>query len=205
MKIILLTGFEPFAGGDTNASWEAIKDLDGKVIAGHRILARRIPVVWGAPMKRLEALIEKHKPVAVFSFGQEFEGVFRFEKIARSERKVLVPDNLGKLPAGREVVKGGPGKYVSEFPIGGLKPAIERAGLPFKVSEDAGQYLCEETSYVLEHLRRTRGGFDCAFFHVPQVGKKIEVAGKQVPCDREILRGFVWMVVRAWIARPKAP
>ncbi len=205
MKTILLTGFEPFGEGSTNSSWEAIKGLDGRVIEGHRIVAGRIPVVWDAPMKRLQPLLEKHKPVAVFAFGQEFEGVFRFEKIARNRRGASLRDNRGRLPARQEIIEGGREKYVSKFPIDKLKPAIDRAGLPFKISEDAGGYLCEEATYVLEHLRHARGGFDCAFFHVPPLGEKIEVAGKRVTCDREILRGFVSMVVRAWIASPKAP
>ena len=113
LKTILLTGFEPFGEGRTNSSWEAVKVLDGKVVAGHRIVARRIPVVWDAPMQRLQPLLEKHQPVAVFAFGQEFDGVFRFEKIGRNKRDASLQDNRGKFPAREEIIEGGREKYVA--------------------------------------------------------------------------------------------
>jgi len=36
MKTVLLTAFEPFGGERLNPSWEAVRDFDGKMLAGVR-------------------------------------------------------------------------------------------------------------------------------------------------------------------------
>ena len=85
--VILLTGFEPFgAKRPPNPSWEAIKTLNDTEWNGHRIVAVQLPVVWGEPLKQIEAQIESLKPVAVFSFGQGAPGAFAVEVRARNER-----------------------------------------------------------------------------------------------------------------------
>src|SRR5713226_486729 len=43
---ILLTGFDPFDGRSINPSWEAVRQLDGEVIAGAWVHAIKAPVVW---------------------------------------------------------------------------------------------------------------------------------------------------------------
>ena len=42
---VLVTGFDPFGGSAVNPSWDAIHALDGRVIAGHRVVGGEIPTV----------------------------------------------------------------------------------------------------------------------------------------------------------------
>ena len=43
---VLVTGFDPFGGDTVNPSWQAAQALDGKQIAGHRIVAASVPTVF---------------------------------------------------------------------------------------------------------------------------------------------------------------
>ena len=50
---VLLTGFEPFDGDDTNPSQAVVRALDGWMLAGHRIVGRELPVVFGQSLQAL--------------------------------------------------------------------------------------------------------------------------------------------------------
>ena len=109
--VILLTGFEPF--GPTrpaNPSWEGIRNLHNTEWHEYRIIAQELPVVWGEPLKHLQQLIEQHKPVAVFSFGQGGADSFAIESRASNERG-QIPDNNGKLPAATAITNNGPMEF----------------------------------------------------------------------------------------------
>ncbi|MDP9264756.1 MAG: hypothetical protein M3O91_01365 [Chloroflexota bacterium] len=56
---ILLTGFEGFAGRDPNPSWEAVRELDGEIVAGAWVQALRLPVVWRRSVATLVAELER--------------------------------------------------------------------------------------------------------------------------------------------------
>ena len=196
-RVILLLGFQPFGGGEVNCSWEAVRGLEGETLAGCRIAARQLPVVWGAPLTEIQRHVDELKPSVVFAFGQGLPGAFKFERKARNLRGPG-PDNRGQSRPGSETLPGGPAAYVSRYRIGGLREALG-AGFPLEVSEDAGNYLCEEALYSVEHACRARG-IDGAFFHLPPLESPLEVDGATRICDNELLRGFVRSVVSSWAA-----
>ena len=68
---VLVTGFDPFGGSAVNPSWDAIHALDGRIVAGHRIVGGEIPTVFGASLQRLEALMEQYQPRLVICTGQD--------------------------------------------------------------------------------------------------------------------------------------
>ena len=64
MEKILVTGFEPFGGEQTNPSWEVVNALP-RVIAGHTVVRERIPVSFRrGPAAALEA-IQREDPSIV--------------------------------------------------------------------------------------------------------------------------------------------
>jgi pyrrolidone-carboxylate peptidase/ketosteroid isomerase-like protein len=193
--VILLTGFEPF-GPDRpdNPSWEGIKDLDGREWRGCKLVARRIPVVWGEPLKRLEALADELKPVAVFSFGQGTPGSYTVEAVARN-RRAPFPDNAGLAPGSPTVTADGPEEFHATADVDRLVRALAAKGHVVRRSEDAGRYLCEETLYSLETLKkagRLRG--TVVLSHVPPLGAK--VGGRAV--DASGVQEYVLDLLDAW-------
>jgi len=193
--VVLLTGFEPF-GPDRpdNPSWEGIKALDGLDWRGCKLVARRIPVVWDEPMKRLEALADELKPVAVFAFGQGLPGSFTIEALARN-RRAPYPDNDGRAPAAPTVTVDGPDELRATADVDRLVRALVARGHVVRRSEDAGRYLCEETLYSLETLKKAgklRG--TVVFSHVPPLGGR--VGGR--PVDAAAVEKYVRDLLDAW-------
>jgi pyroglutamyl-peptidase len=218
--VILLTGFEPF--GDTwtpgvltlggrglvgsfvverglrppNPSWEAIKELDGQEWKGHRLVCKQLPVVWGAPLEHLQTWIDKHQPVAIFSFGQGGPGHFALESRAANKR-AKYPDNRGDKPPTLQIVKDGPKLYRASIDCDQLARLLSEKGYPAVVSKKAGNYLCEEALYSLEHLKSTRKlPGTVSFCHVPPLDSGI--AGKRVRVD--YVRRFVRDMLETWYA-----
>ncbi len=192
--VILLTGFEPFGEKrPPNPSWEAIKTLNDTEWNGHRIVAVQLPVVWGEPIRQIEAQIDSLKPVAVFSFGQGAPGAFAIETRARNERGGI-PDNAGNLPSQPLIAGDGPTEYTSAFPADKIIAALKEKGYSMRKSENAGQYLCEETLYSLEVLKRKKKLATVAFCHVPPLGSRI---GDKV-VDAAYVHQFVVDYLTAW-------
>src|ERR1700733_3338329 len=65
---ILVTGFEPFGGGKTNGSWEAVKHLQGAHFGKETVVVAELPVVWSKAGDQLHELILKYHPQAVVAF-----------------------------------------------------------------------------------------------------------------------------------------
>ena len=65
---ILLTGFEPFGGADTNPSWEAVRLVPDR-LAGHSVHRLRLPVVYGEAANLLRQEIARLRPALVICCG----------------------------------------------------------------------------------------------------------------------------------------
>ncbi len=199
MPVILLTGFEPFGQKrPPNPSWEGIRELDGREIAGHRIVALQMPVIWGEPRKLIQQQIEKLRPVAVMSFGQGYPDAFAIESRAKNSR-AEIPDNAGNTPAEPMVTSDGPQQFESSFPCSQMKDLLSSKGYPIRVSTVAGQYLCEETLYSLEYLRsKNNPSLTVSFCHVPPLGVSVGSNGEKL-VDRAYIQSFVNDFVLSWI------
>ncbi|MFM7037636.1 MAG: nuclear transport factor 2 family protein [Planctomycetaceae bacterium] len=193
--VILLTGFEPFGEErPPNPSWEGIAKLNGTDWEGFRLAAVQLPVVWGAPLEQLENKVRELKPVAVFSFGQGYPGAFAIETKALNQRGEI-PDNAGNLPPLPLIVGDGPTELDSSFPFDSVARQLNRQGFSVRVSARAGQYLCEETLYSLETLRRRMATKPTvAFCHVPPLGSMLN----EKPVDASTIQEFVLAFLTAW-------
>ena len=66
------------------------------------------------------------------------------------------------------MVEGGPDGYFSLLPVKEMAAAIQAAGLPGKVSNTAGTYVCNHLMYHILHACHTRyPGMRSGFIHVP--------------------------------------
>ncbi len=199
--VILLTGFEPFGKYRMpNASWQGIKRLDGLKWNGYRIVAREMPVVWGAPLVCLPRWIEQYRPVAVFSFGMGMPGAFCLETTGHNRRGPH-RDNRGERPEHRAIAVSGPDLFRTGFDSFVMARLLAEKGEPIRVSTNAGRYLCEENLYSLQYLKKTRHlDAQMEFFHVPPLGTRMW--GRVV--KRDDIERFVVHVLESWLAMSKA-
>ncbi|KAF1709971.1 pyroglutamyl-peptidase I [Pseudoxanthomonas kalamensis DSM 18571] len=166
--IVLLTGFAPFGGEPVNPSWQAVAALHGRRVGGHRIVARELPVEFGASLKALRKALRETRPALVICVGQAGgRARISLERIAINIDDARIPDNAGRQPVDLPVIADGPAAYFSSLPIKAMHHALCTAGFPAEISQTAGTYVCNHVFYGLMHAlrrqRRVRGGF----IHIP--------------------------------------
>lgn len=166
--VILFTGFEPFLGGSRNSSWEAVSALDGRRIGRYRVVALRMPVDYAGVEAGIGRAVEQYHPSMVISFGMGYGGSVAIERTAVNNDGSWSPDNAGVVRSDEPVVRGAPMTRRSTLPIEELKAALEAAGLPVRISDDAGNYVCNHTFYwLVHHLSRRTPPIPAGFVHVP--------------------------------------
>ena len=166
MRTLLITGFDPFGGETINPAWEAVKLLPDR-IADFRLCKLQIPTIFGKAAEEVLKAAENEKPDIILCIGQAGgrEAVTP-ERIAVNIRDARIPDNAGRMPQGAFVIEGAPAAYFATVPVKQMTEAILSKGIPGKVSNTAGTFVCNETLYRLLHHyegTRTRVGF----IHVP--------------------------------------
>ena len=60
-RLVMLTGFEPFGEFEVNPSWEAVKLLDGKQIAGFKVKSFKMSLVYVEIRHAITRLIDNLK------------------------------------------------------------------------------------------------------------------------------------------------
>ena len=166
---LLLTGFAPFGGEELNPSWEAVRRLDGERLGDLPVVAAQLPTAFGAALRVLDELLDRHRPTLVVAVGQAGgRAELSLERIAINVDDARIPDNVGRQPIDEPVVPGGPAAYFSTLPIKAMVHALRAAGFPAAVSQTAGTFVCNHVFYglmhaIARHKLRTRGGF----IHIP--------------------------------------
>jgi pyroglutamyl-peptidase len=179
--VVLLTGFDPFGGETINPSWQAVHALHRRRIAGHRLVAARLPTEFGASLVRLHELLQLNRPALVICVGQAGgRSALSLERVAINVDDARIPDNAGAQPVDQPVVPNGPPAYFSTLPIKAMLQALQDGGITAEVSQSAGTFVCNHVFYGLMHalatrrgLRATRGGF----VHVPYLPEQAQGEG----------------------------
>jgi len=168
MPHVLLTGFAPFGGESTNPSWEAVQALEGEVIAGHRIVARCLPVEFDASLHALQHALDELVPSLVICVGQAGgRAQMSLERVAINVIDARIPDNAGAQPIDEPVAADGPAAYFTSLPIKAMLAALRNAGFPAEISQTAGTYVCNHVFYALMHALRGLPGVRGGFVHIP--------------------------------------
>ncbi len=209
---ILLTGFAPFGGSKVNPSWEAVRRLRRARIPGVRVSVARLPVVWGEAERRLVAAIFRFRPDAVICVGQSAGRAWVSVETQAANRREG-KDAKGRIPETREVIatrsrgrkapppagSAGnlwgrppgrdwgntfiPESLTATLPVRRIVAALRRAGIPARLSRDAGRYLCNAAMYT---ACQAVGGTPVAgFIHVPMLPIQVQGPRSKVRCRRE--------------------
>lgn len=168
---ILITGFEPFAGLAYNPSAEIAQTLDGKEIGGRRIVGRLLPVDFAHYRARLEALLREVSPSLYIGFGLATgEDMIRVERFGVNLADFDIPDNAGARHVGRAIEADGPAARGSTLPCAEIRAALLEAGIPARLSNSAGSYLCNAALYSALDLC---GATPCGFIHLPYASHQV--------------------------------
>lgn len=169
---ILLTGFEPFAGGGVNPSWEAARQLDGTAAGPARIHALRVPVVWRESVATIARELEREPAAGLVIGGLGFgRPAVSVEAIAHAIGDVPWQADNADRALSAERVDGdaaGPDALLATAPVRAIAEAINADGIPAHVSWDGGAYVSNATLYgALRYAADRRLRLPTTYLHVP--------------------------------------
>lgn len=172
--MILLTGFQSYAGRSINPAEAVMRALDGKTLAGVPVRGVSLPVDFAAVRDGLPGLIDESAPRIILSLGLwPGEPMIRIERMASNWSLFELPDRRGHRQNGR-VVEDGPDGYLTTLPADAMQTAIRASGLPCRQSGTAGTYLCNATAYLaLHHCARQHAKTQAGFIHLPYLPQQV--------------------------------
>jgi len=170
MQRVLLTGFEPFGGENTNPSMEIAKALDGYRGDEFVVHSAILPVVQHQSVERIVELIKEFDPNMVIALGVAVgRSAITPEKVAINFDDFRIPDNAGNQPIGEPIRADGAAAHFSTLPINLMTQEICMAQVSGAVSFTAGTFVCNHVMYgVLDYIKQQCLPIRAGFIHVPQ-------------------------------------
>ena len=166
MKHLLITGFDPFGGETVNPSWEAVSRLPDS-IGDYRLTKLQIPTVFSLAARTVLDAAGDQIPDVILCIGQAGgRDAVTPERVAINMASATIADNAGVSPREEPILPGGPDGIFATVPVARMAEAIRDAGLPGKISNTAGTFVCNDTLYrLLHHFAGT--AVRAGFIHVP--------------------------------------
>ena len=179
-KRVLVTGFEPFGHHKANVSGEVAISLQGETIRNH-IIESLILTVDENGSRTVSKLLETNTYAAIIHIGLAENATRpRIEVRAKDFLNFTIPDNLGRLVKNQTISGDGDRKStirIEDWDVGNMIDNPE-------ISDDAGDYICNETLY------HTLSSIDfrtpCFFLHLPK--NQSNAKGLVLQCIDRMLR-----------------
>jgi pyroglutamyl-peptidase len=182
MSRVLLTGFGPFGKYNENSSWAVAEKVAACGVVGAELKAKRLPVSFAGVGIALRRAVEEYSPNVVIMLGQA-AGIdyIKLERIAINMMDATTPDNDGYLPDEEPICATGAAALFTNTDIKDLRRVVEKLGIPAKVSNSAGLYVCNRTYYEALRLCNERPGMKALFVHLPLYEGQLS-AENEKPC-----------------------
>jgi pyroglutamyl-peptidase len=179
--VLLVTGFGPFENFSENPSGDIAERVDGRQIAGVRVVGQRVAVNWREAWATIHAAARAHQPQALLCLGVAPDSFIRLEILAKNLALPSV-DAAGEKPEVAvwwRIIADAPPAYYTTLPLDWLRQRLNQrrddlvAGgtlgsvVRAELWPDAGHYLCNHVFFqAMHYLGETvpyRG-----FVHVPR-------------------------------------
>lgn len=187
-KTVALTGFEPFADFRVNPSWEAAKELDGKIVSSFTIKSFRIPLVYQEIKPAITRIVDRENPAIIISLGQSYHPLISLEKVAinladLTESTTLY--NCKTRPQDETLEKQALNAYFSTLPLREILRDLRKNHIPTEISYNAGTFGCNQIFFHLMHKINSEGSKALAgFIHVPCLpsqAAQLRKQGRRIP------------------------
>ena len=177
---VLVTGFEPFGNHLTNVSGEVALSVAGETIRNHVVKSIVLPVDERGS-KQVANMLKQQKFAAIIHIGLAENAEWpRIEIRAKDELNFRIPDNSGRKVQNLKI--NGTGDLFST--ITPMDWDLERMIDSPRISDDAGEFLCNETLY--RTLNSLNDNTPCFFLHIPLTQK--DATGLVLECIDRMLR-----------------
>lgn len=166
---ILLTGFEPFGQQTINPSEEVVKRLESSSLDGMELVTANLAVERYKGPSGITKAYSDAKPDAVLCLGEggTYPGLF-IERIFVNLLDSAMKDNGGNLATDEAINPNGPVAHFSTLPVRRIFEALQKTGIPCKLSLSAGSYICNQVGYTLMDLvQHGDRPIPAGFIHLP--------------------------------------
>ena len=201
---VLLTGFEPFGKYSENSSWAVAEKVAAYDVCNSNVMARRLPVSFAGVAKALRDAVEVCSPDVVIMLGQA-AGIdyIKLERIAINMMDATIADNNGYIPDEEPIYADGTVALFTNVDIKKLCRAVEELGIPAKVSNSAGLYVCNRTYYEALRLCNERPGMKVLFVHLPLYEGQLSAVEGQLSMPLDDMLKAVWGITTCICQRRK--
>ena len=176
-KLVVLTGFEPFADFEVNPSWEAAKTFDGEEIDSFEVKSFQIPLVYTEIKPAITRIIDEHEPAVIINLGQSYRPLISLEKVAinlADTAKSTVTYNCGTRPKDEALEPKAPAAYFTTLPIRKILNKLRQNNIPAEISYTAGTFGCNQIFYDTMHkIHKDRLCIKAGFMHVPSLPSQV--------------------------------
>ncbi|MCC6470587.1 MAG: pyroglutamyl-peptidase I [Alphaproteobacteria bacterium] len=175
MADVLVTGFEPFGGGDRNPSQEIARAVDGTSVGGGQVTGRVLPVSMRRLADALRQALDETRPRLIVSLGLAGgESMVRLERLGVNLADFPFGDNDGRKSLDEAIAPGGPAAFPTTLPNRAILNALLAAGIPARLSDTAGTYLCNACIYLTGKMLAERAaGAPFGFIHLPYMPEQV--------------------------------
>ncbi len=181
---VLITGFDPFGGDGINPSGEVARAMDGSTIGNLRVVGRVLPVDLAVVPGALDQLVRDVDPAIVVNLGlAPGEPAIRLERVAINVADFEIPDNTGRVLRDADLDGSGPLALGSRLPVRKIEAALLAGGIPARISNTAGLFLCNATMYT---VLRNYPDIPAGFVHLPYLPKEVATLLAQAQKERSI-------------------
>lgn len=172
---LLLTGFEPFGDSDRNPSREIARELDTRPIGGAQVTSRILPVSMQRIAAALDKVLDETRPDIVLSLGLAGnEAMIRIERYGVNLADFPIADNDGTRSIDQALVPDGAAAVATTLPNRAIFDALLAAGIPARLSNTAGSYLCNALIYLTHGALARRGSAArFGFLHLPYLPEQV--------------------------------
>ena len=164
---VLLTGFEPFGNLTENPSQVIVETLQKTKLCGIELRC------WMLNDETWQPDIVLHLGVA------DSRPTVTVERFAVNMMDSAKGDNAGFAPNEQTIIDNAPLSYRSAIPCKQLIAFLSDEGLPVKISNTAGTYVCNAVFYTSRHTIATNARpAQCGFVHLTsfdKICKKIQL------------------------------
>ena len=165
---ILITGFEPFGSNNENSSWVVANKVATQNTFGIDIALELMPVSFRSVAKTLRTAVTRHNPDLLIMLGQAGSSdKVRLERIAINMMDARNADNDGFIPDEEPINTETPVALFTNTDIKLLHNAISEQGIPVKLSNSCGLYVCNRIYYEALMLCNEINKMKAIFVHLP--------------------------------------
>ena len=165
---VLVTGFEPFLQNKQNSSWAVAEKVAAFGVDSVDIVIEQLPVSFKRVGDRLREVIAKHSPNVIVLLGQS-GGIdyVKVERVALNLMDAQKADNDGYIPDEEPIYNNAPSALFTNTSIKSLVAEVESKGIPVKLSNSCGLYVCNRTYYEALTICGENANLQAIFVHLP--------------------------------------